>query len=942
MRLPLFLTLIFLMSSLSFAQSFSPSCFNEEGEFDESCWTDPNCRRPGEKPEDGNLCCQGLELNAAGICDEPALRDEALVQCSSQSDCSSGLGCMPQRGEDLFSILSPNTSSPEILRDKRSIVEHQMGDADVVRAAGAACAHARECESYSCVAGRCENRRVCRFAGLGEGAGPGVNCGSGLVKNGSGICDLSPESKNIVYLGLIDDTTLRTVGQCQMALPEDTVSKAKNAMSSMRAMEWFFSTISVPQSEECFNVLPVIQESVGKTFHTSRKTILKNFSDVLNTIEFDYKQVIDAKKDSSKMLTIHNGEQISEKDLAGRQSSGYDGLMIMYRRNILFEELEKAMLTTVKGVNDQVVDLSQVMGTWKDSETSWRVNGQTFSNPSCEGSKYKKKGLLSGWKTKYWQKNKDRWSVHYQVNGSAPLNADIVKRENVAKYLGLIGGTTPDEAVANFTKPTYYMMDPMMFGGLSNKSYGRTKKLKKSGSFLGLFGGFKDLRKAFHIDGQGSGSFTAIHNDLKPKLKEYFKTLKQDAAQKGFVYEPELFTTDAKDCLDNPENPEKCAGFDAYLDEVLDQGFAHFLAYSHHTDDSYSNYFQNAATYRRKLLAKLEVDLQNLQMYYDAVSKLRKEQNDCITKVIDGIIKDGILESGEKGIAEDTNGPGNGPQVAGNPLNTSGAGSGSLGAGEINRLGVGGSNLGANLGNPLDRTNYQFDLLGNNPTTLSGTRTNLSGGSSDTGPRISMGSAANLSAEQNAQMAARSKALKDANAKAKSAGVDVDSKKKKVNDILASMSSSRTNGGGGSAGGMGSSSSNSFNSSSSSKFVGLEDSDTKDKTSSGITGEVFSQGDAQNKQGNLASAAKNPYGTYGDGGSQYGAGSGTNSNNRNDNVLGRKSSDALTDADQEWVLKSYERNQSAYEGSDEDGLFQKVSKAYVRNLEKILDRKKID
>lgn len=50
--------------------------------------------------------------------------------------------------------------------------------------------------------------------------------------------------------------------------------------------------------------------------------------------------------------------------------------------------------------------------------------------------------------------------------------------------------------------------------------------------------------------------------------------------------------------------------------------------------------------------------------------------------------------------------------------------------------------------------------------------------------------------------------------------------------------------------------------------------------------------------------------------------------------------EALSSSDQARIEQGYERNKGQYQGSDSDELFEKVSKAYVRNLDRILQKKK--
>src|SRR5690606_40179364 len=59
-----------------------------------------------------------------------------------------------------------------------------------------------------------------------------------------------------------------------------------------------------------------------------------------------------------------------------------------------------------------------------------------------------------------------------------------------------------------------------------------------------------------------------------------------------------------------------------------------FLAFSHHTNPKYSNYFDDERTLRRKLFTRIEADLVFLGNYYSEVNKIRDMQNECIEKLI--------------------------------------------------------------------------------------------------------------------------------------------------------------------------------------------------------------------------------------------------------------------------------------------------------------------
>lgn len=864
------------------------------------------CAQYNQTPALNQKCCEGLELNSAARCDEPVLRDLSVVGCSAQSDCAPGMGCFPQTRDSLYSNLSGSNEDQEVRDDLKILLETQVEDIETFKSAGASCVHPRECKSYSCDAGICTDRMNCRLVAEGEAAPPGVNCGPGMIKNASGVCELTPEAKNGVFLGLLNEATITPVGQCQFQIDEETRQKSIIAMRSLRAMEWFLSTITLNQQEECFDVLVPMRDKIGVTFRETRKNILGNFTDVLNGIEFDFAQVLAAKEEGSQHLTVH-GEGISERDLATRQTSGFDTLMLMYRRNLLFQSYETSMLETVKTAQQEVKSLSEMMKEWRTSS----------SNSPCHGSRYKTKKPLRSWKTKHWTKVKDHWATQYDVTGNAALNADIVKRENVSKVLAILGGHTEKEAIAEFTRPKYYLLDPMMFGGMRNGSFGSRKKLKKKSSFLGLFGGFKDLRTAYYLQGQGSGSYTYMYKQLRLELEKFYKALKTTPEQRGFVYEPELLTTEAKDCLDNPDKPEKCAEFESFLEGVHDEAFAHFLAWGYTRTDSYSNYFENATSYRRRLMAKLEVDMMNISKYYEKVIAKRNDQNSCIEAVMNGLADSGILTSGEGG------------------LNEGGVGrKGKDGSGSVGKSGNGALRPGA-LGKAT-RSRFLFNLRESSLSNIN--KTSIvdalgTAGSSDVG---------GVGSSDVASLAIRSDAMKKANAIAAAAGVDVSSQEKAVNDTINSLASKSGKTGAASAssgfGGAGSGTKGSFmlGSPGSAGVSGTESGNVNGSGTengqvgaNGVNGEVGLNGGA-----NAGSADGANGGVYGAHDSGYGAnGNGSSDPNGKDHL-------GLTDADKERMLSEYERNKKDYKARDEDGLFNKVSKAYVRNLEKVLTKKK--
>lgn len=883
------------------------------------------CTLMGAKPApNGGVCCVGLQLNAAGMCDEMVFSDPALVTCTSGASCGAGTGCYPQSASDLFSSASPSTEDADDLSEKSKSVQAQISESEL-KAAGGSCSHPKDCASYSCDAGVCKDVSVCRYAKEGEVAPAGVDCVKDLIKGAGGKCERSPDDKNGVYLGLLKEATIEDVGQCRFELDEETRKQAIIAMSSLRAMEYFYSTVNMTPDQDCFSVAPILKDAIGKPFYETRKNILTNFTDVLNGIEFDFKQLIEAKEKGTKTISIHNGEQIAEADLATRQTSGYDNLVMMYRRNLLFQSYEQSMLGTVQAANVTLSKIAKGMNTWQSGSNSWDLMGQSTSY-KCEGSKYKVRPFLK-WKTKYYENVADRWANYWEVTGSAAGNADIVKRPNVAKNLALFSGSTEDQAIADFTKK-FYMIDPLMFGGMSQGSYGSAKALKKSGGFLGLpiFGGFKDLRHAYYINGSGTGSFSTMYSQIKPRLREFYKALKTNAGQKNFIYEPELVTTSAKSCLDEGQATEKCVDFEKFLEDTQDEIFAQFLAYGHSNKDSYNGYFESATSYRRRLMAKMEVDMSNISKYYTTVIEQRNKQNACIEKVVGGIIDSGILVTDDSGVQE------------GGSTDNSGSTSGSGAGGTLSNIpkGTAAAKLPQLRLSPLTHAKYSFDFTGGSLKKLNDV-SNLDGVNNGS---LSSGRAGIGSAEQ-AFLSARKDAMNKANSKAAAAGVNVAKKEKAVKDIINSMNRKAL-----------SSSSFGSGSGSGSRGSGLG-SDALNAGKAGLGKDLKGAGTGEGEIGtgtaingnNVDAAAAGEGGSVLagiDSGSGSGAGYGTGaegSGGAND-PNASKDGTGLTDAEKDKLMSEYEKNKRDYLGSEEDGLFGKVSKAYVRNLEKVLIKKK--
>lgn len=61
---------------------------------------------------------------------------------------------------------------------------------------------------------------------------------------------------------------------------------------------------------------------------------------------------------------------------------------------------------------------------------------------------------------------------------------------------------------------------------------------------------------------------------------------------------------------------------------------------------------------------------------------------------------------------------------------------------------------------------------------------------------------------------------------------------------------------------------------------------------------------------------------------------------KSDVLIDFESKDSMNDEEKEIVMANYERTKSEYKEDSSDTLFERISKAYVRNLDRILTKKK--
>ncbi len=61
---------------------------------------------------------------------------------------------------------------------------------------------------------------------------------------------------------------------------------------------------------------------------------------------------------------------------------------------------------------------------------------------------------------------------------------------------------------------------------------------------------------------------------------------------------------------------------------------------------------------------------------------------------------------------------------------------------------------------------------------------------------------------------------------------------------------------------------------------------------------------------------------------------------KSDVLIDFEQKESMNDEEKEVVMANYERTKSVYKEDSSDSLFERISKAYVRNLDKVLTRKR--
>lgn len=864
----------------------------------------PECVGAGVALTADQQCCAGLKANqSTNICEDKSPVDMSLKSCETHAQCGSeGLGCFPQRFEDLFLSEGDENVSDEL---------ESASDEDP-KANGSNCVRNADCESYSCVGSKnaagktvyqCQEKLVCRLADEGEIAPGPVACEPEFIKEaGTNKCIPDPNQQSL-YLNFDDAVNVSegsTQNRCELHVAKETQEAALAAITSSRAMEFLLG--SEPETgEDCLKVNKYFRENLTPLVE-ARKALLKQFNEKYKALEDESKLIMSATKDSQGTHTILN-ETVTLRNLALRKATGLDMLDVMRRKNLIYLEYEKAMSVLLQNYAMNIQRLNQDFAAFPHHrKKEWTINGVSYrgKDERCRGG-----GFLGLGRKRIYK----RWNSAVKITKDS-----AIPTEGVMKNLNIIVKDSPENIAKKFgTKNAsgWRIVGGILSGGLSEL-------------FISIFGSkphFLDPLKAISSDS------TQSRENFKNKIIAFNKTMVGDPTNKDFIFEPELFDTSKQACLNNSaySSAPECEKFRAYLENMADVSFAQNMAYSYSKRKNYKSYFNKDATWRRKLLSHYEESLTYLTRdasapggpgYYTVLVDLREKRNKCLEDLISGT-KSNYEGSGD--LHEGNNYYVNNPSQGGtSSVQNSGP----------RKLTFG------------DRPKYEFNM-GN--LTSSALKTTGKSDKSVSDSSSGSGSMGSGSLANNA-MNTRIKQMKEANSKAAASGVDVAGKEKELKQQIAAYSggaAQNMNGAGAGAGagqnanGSTASRSGLFTSGSDSANVSTTDDMSKSGSTSNAASGAGANGAGAGLNGQAAGLGYK--GGFSGNVDPYGKSSSSDSS-----AAGKSYTDptGMSDEEKDVMMANYDRNRSKYETKEDDGLFKVISKAYVRSLDKVLTKKK--
>lgn len=813
---------------------------------------------------------------------------------------------------------------------------------------GLPCTRNMDCNSYKCAAAttaasaptKCVENKVCRLAEKGDPAPipATVRCAQPYEKI-DGVCK---ERAVGFYFGKLDGLAVRPIGgqQCQFELdptnPNMTTANVRDAATiavlSARAMEWMFATSSVNNHEDCLYTVRWMRGKM-QTLVSERKEIVREFSRKFNLMEKDFQKISTAKKDDPTQLQTPCGEVTTAHDVSMRRATGLDFLCYLRNRNELFLDYEAKMKAHMAKMM-KLADGYTSSWTWEDTAKKWRI-GKT--DPSGEDHVWEDQECRN-W-PRWHQKIKRRWGQKFTVNGTTNDNKSVLdanepdlqigtiyhKYIDVNDYLGFVGHRSKEDAAQAFKKSRYWLLDPLMPGGQQNsvnfENFGAgdtherqlghatwwQRLIAPAAGMNSILGMINSPQALINTTG-----FLGIHAKFRPNLIAHLKSFKSTPTDKDFIFEPEIPSSfENRVCLEKADSPEcartkliqerggcienlnepECRLFKMYVDNLQDVSFAQMISYSRHDKKKYVDYFKNENSWRQLLFKRYAIDFKNLEYYYDALRDLRSRQNSCINAVV-GQLRSPEFNGRNMGLVQ---------------------GAKNYYAEGPNRQGTKATRNSTPAAAKKESFNpYKIDI---NTKTMGSTNKaptdSLKDSSSAQSGDITAGSGA---------MAAALKSMDDVNKKALAKGGDFAAREKA---LMNSITSSGGKSGSGSGSGSGSLSP---------EMPSLNSGDSGSKAA--LDEEAKPAGDATKGEATPASGAAGASSSSGLG-SASGSGYGSSSEGST-----TTDSSGMSDEEKETMAANYDRTKRDYKTSEEDSLFQVLSKTYVRNLNKILIRKK--
>lgn len=865
-----------------------------------------SCVEVGQTALTASACCPDLVFNSAtNTCDIP--NSSRLEYCAapvapaltSATVCSvPGYSCLPQREEDLFPETPDDSPLPESDNNETRKDEGEL------------CEVSTDCESFLCAADSsgtkvCQERLVCRLAEVGELAISPAQCEEGLIKSR----EFNPETGLIEDNVCIDNTAaspfpdidpnlFNQTGRCSYDIETSKRDKRFTSMVSLRAFEILFSRAS----DDKLKLKTYIREMVAKPLAEGRKIALDQYNATLKEIERDESLIKEAKADSTAVLTIHGSESVVEKDLALRRVSGKDMLLIMWRRNLMNMSYEQKMFELISTAAQKLAELNENIKSWRAKHKKWKISSDAMYSSVENGGKKIKKSYT----TRHRIKPK-----------TAALNSGAFEKPGVPEFFSILADGGITQALP---KKKFYLLDAPF--------------ISSDGSTFGSAGPLqRNLSGSSRIT-----SVEGIYDDFGTKIQDYYRSLLPSQDKELYVFEPEMVDLGEKNCFlaDGSLSPG-CPKFKNFLEGVQGSAFAEFIAYGAHRKGKYKKFFERSNTLRLRLLKTLEIEFQTIAQYYEELNTSRIAQNTCFSDSYNYVNNDLTDRNSNNEVQNDTRGPETfgpggalpGSGASGAIANTSAVGSNALTGESLKNLPEAIRLAQAEVtdripGSGISQgSNTSLNVLSPNLVTNTNTSTGSSSGSSSTsslgGGRLSGTALSSSNAISRDRLKIENNALKSRTQNSQKRSEEIS---RGFSSLAARVRVQSTN-------------SSAISGLNASTFNGLgpETKTETDKPQQKSDDPALLAQSGSSVLKDISSAGQINYDET-PGGVQYGGNSAVSGSGVD--------ATGMNEEDKDVLMKNLERTRSKYEGQDTDELFERVSKAYVRNLHRILKRKRVD